>query len=404
MDLLLNRYRNVAVLLAVVFAQLILLAYQVRANQQVRLLRVWAVTIVAPMARLLENGRSSVHSFFSDYFILLDVREENRRIKAENNRLKLENNFLRTELSTADRARALIEFKGRSPSKTAAARIISTSTSGKTVVMVDRGTSDGVLKGMAVITGDGIVGKVIDSFPMAAQVQLITDSLFGAGVVSEKNRVYGTLRGTGHNRCQVDKVQNEEKVENGEMFYTTGEDRIFPKGLPVGRVVSVQAGPTFKQIEVVPAGLMNGLFEEVLIVLEGAHQEIPMPSQSGDRIIVNPPPPEPSAPDGSKVPAGTPSTGVLTTDADRMLDRYRKVEQQRGSQFGTFGTAPPSFQSLPGAAASPPPSAGATPPGATPPRPPANEVKPPAAKPAVPDPKPAAPAEAKPPAPKPAVN
>ena len=386
MELLLSRYRNLTVLLLVLFSQLMLLAYQVRSSTQLRTLRVWAVTGVAPFARFLESGRSSVHSFFNDYFILLDVREENRRFKAETNRLKLENNFLRTELATADRARALIEFKGRSPSKTLAARIIATSTSAKTVVLVDRGTSDGVYKGMAVITGDGIIGKVIDSFPLAAQVQLISDSLFGAGVVSQRNRVYGTLKGTGYNRCLVDRIQNEDKVEVGEMFYTTGEDRIFPKGLPVGRVVSVQTGPIFKNVEVVPSGLANGL-EEILIVLEGVHQEIPVPPAQEDQIQILQPPPAPAGSDGRTVPVGTPSNGVLSTDADRLAERYQKKEEQQGAKFGTYGSKPPSFSNLP--AASPQP-------GSQPQQqqPPVTTAPPPAAQ---AQPKPAAPTPAAPP-------
>ena len=348
MDFILGRYRNLSVLLLVVFGQLILLAYQVRSNQQVRIMRVWAITAIAPMARGLENTRSSVRSFFSDYFILLDVREENRHLAVENNRLKLENNFLKTELSTADRAQALIAFRLRSPSKTTAARIMSTSTSDKTVVFVDRGTSDGVYKGMAVITGDGIVGKVLDSFPTAAQVQLITDPQFGAGVVSQKNHVYGTLQGRGDNRCRIDRVQNEEKVEPDEMFYTTGEDRIFPKGLPVGKVVSVQPGPTFKMIEVVPAGIMQNGLEEVLIVLEGVHQDIPPPPSIAERINLLPPPSSAGKDIGSAIPAGTPSTGLLMTDADRVADRYRVIEQQRGgTKFGAFGSQPPSFSTIP---------------------------------------------------------
>lgn len=380
MDFILSRYRNLTVLVFVLFLQIMLLAYQVRSSTQLRTIRVWAVTGVAPFARFLESGRSSIYSFFNDYFILLDVREENRRYKAETNRLKLENNFLRTELATADRARALIEFKGRSPSKTLAARIIATSTSAKTVVLVDRGTSDGVYKGMAVITGDGIIGKVIDSFPLAAQVQLISDPLFGAGVVSQTNRVYGTLKGQGHNRCLIDRIQNEDKVEMGEMFYTTGEDRIFPKGLPVGRVVSVQPGPIFKNVEVVPTGLVNGL-EEILIVLEGVHQEIPTPAPVADQITILQPPPT-SSTSGSSVPVGTPSNGVLSTDADRLAERYMKKEEQQGAKFGTFGSKPPNFMTLPPAGGGPavgggaPPVQPQTPPPAAPSSPAAATEKP----------------------------
>ena len=359
MDFILSRYRNLTVLVFMLFLQIMLLAYQVRSSTQLRTIRVWAVTGVAPFARFLESGRSSIYSFFNDYFILLDVREENRRYKAETNRLKLENNFLRTELATADRARALIEFKGRSPSKTLAARIIATSTSAKTGVLVDRGTSDGVYKGMAVITGDGIIGKVIDSFPLAAQVQLISDPLFGAGVVSQTNRVYGTLKGQGHNRCQIDRIQNEDKVEMGEMFYTTGEDRIFPKGLPVGRVVSVQPGPIFKNVEVVPTGFVNGL-EEILIVLEGVHQEIPAPAPVADQITILQPPPA-SQSGGGAVPVGTPSNGVLSTDADRLAERYMKKEEQQGVKFGTFGSKPPNFSTLPSNSGAPAPGGSAPP-------------------------------------------
>lgn len=371
MDFILGRYRNLTVLLVVVFAQLLLLAYQVRDNHQVRGLRVWAVTVVAPIAKVLEGGRTSAQSFFSDYFILLDVREENRKLKAENNRLKLENNFLQTELHTADRAKALIEFKGRSPSNNIAARIITGSTSSKTVVLVDRGTSDGVYRGMAVITGDGIVGKVLDSFPLAAQVQLISDPLFGAGVVSQKNRVYGTLLGQGHNRCKVDRVQNEEKVELDEMFYTTGEDRIFPKGLPVGRVVSVQPGPTFKQIEVVPTGMKNGL-EEVLIVLEGVHQEIPPPQSVAEKISLIPAPPHAGEMQAS---SGASSSAVLMTDADRVVDRFRGLQEQRGGvKFGAYGSKAPTFG---GAITAPTPGAA----GVTPVRPPPTAQASPAAPP-----------------------
>lgn len=361
MDLLFHRYRNVTVLLLVLFAQLMLLAYQIRGNQQVSKVRAFAVAGVAPVAGVFDTLRGSVKGFFSDYFLLLDVRDESRRMKAENNRLKIENNFLRSELATADRAKALIEFKTRSPSKTLAARIIATSTSSKSVVLVDRGTNDGVMKGMAVITGEGIIGKVLDAFPLASQVQIVTDPLFGAGVVSQKNRVYGTLKGQGHNRCLIDRISNEDTVELGEVFFTTGEDRIFPKGLPVGRVVTSTKGPIFKNVEVVPSGFANGI-DEVLIVLEGVHQEVPLSPAVSDRIYMVPPPPATDDP-GSLRPAGNAPKVQSVTDLDRMVDRYRAKEQEQGAKFGTWGTKPPDLSKIPekGIPAAPPSAPGATP-------------------------------------------
>ena len=199
MEFLLNRYRNLTVLLVAILAQLVLLAYQVKSNGEVRLIRVWAVSAVTPLARVIEAGRSSTVHFFRDYFILLDVREENQRIKTDLDRTKMENQYLRAELSTADRAKSLAIFQQQSPSKTIAAHVIGNTTGvGAKVVIVDRGTGSGVQKGMAVITPDGIVGKVTGAYPTASYVLLITDPSFAAGVISQKNRVHGTLKGQGY--------------------------------------------------------------------------------------------------------------------------------------------------------------------------------------------------------------
>ena len=74
MESLLNRYRNLTVLLLVIVAQLVLLAFQVKSNKDVPLIRVWAVTAVTPLARVLEGVRSGTVGFFSNYFLLHDAR------------------------------------------------------------------------------------------------------------------------------------------------------------------------------------------------------------------------------------------------------------------------------------------------------------------------------------------
>src|SRR2546422_10196360 len=106
MDSLLNRYRNVTILVLVIMAQLVLLAYQVKSGNDVRLIRVWAVTAVTPLARALEAVRSGVAGFAGNYLTMRDTRSQNRELREELGRLKMENQYLRTELSTADRARA----------------------------------------------------------------------------------------------------------------------------------------------------------------------------------------------------------------------------------------------------------------------------------------------------------
>jgi rod shape-determining protein MreC len=389
MDLLLSRYRNVTVLVLVICAQLVLLAYQVKSNQDVRLIRVWAITAVTPLARVIEGVRSNTVGFIGNYFYLLRVRDENQRLKAELDRVKLENIHLKNELSTADRAEALKAFQSKNPSRTILARIIGLGTgSNSKVVLVDRGVESGVQRQMAVVTPDGIVGKVIAPYLGSSQVMLITDPSFSAGVISQKNRVRGILKGKGRADCVVDYVQNEETLERGEWFYTSGFDGIFPKGFPVGTVKVVRTGPSLKEIYVDPSGLRSGL-EEVLIVLEGVHQAIPdLPAVQGPISLQPPPPPDAAAPGEVGTPAGS------GTDADKLRLKYKRIGEAQGHVFGegTPGSRPPDFNINPDAAK--PPSAAQAKPSTAPP---AGQQPTPPAGPAQPSqPKPANPAPAAP--------
>jgi rod shape-determining protein MreC len=375
MEFFLNRYRNLTVLLVAIVAQLVLLAYQVKSNGEVRLIRVWAVSAVTPLARVIEAGRSGTVHFIRDYFVLLHVREENQRLKSDLDRTKMDNQYLQAELSTADRAKSLAIFQQQSPSKTIAAHVIGNTTGvGAKVVIIDRGTGNGVQKGMAVITPDGIVGKVTSAYPTASFVLLITDPSFAAGVISQKNHVHGTLKGQGFSTVIVDYVQNEQKVEPGEQFFTSGDDRIFPKGLPVGEATVVREGKSYKEIFVTPSGLQNGL-EEVLIVTEGVHMAIPDAQPTSQPVHLQEPPPAESsdssatdaAPD--QVPAQAPAqpptqSGPLTTDADRLVDQYRKIGQAEKHVYGQSAGGAPNFNinlnQRPSDAASAPPAQGSS--------------------------------------------
>jgi rod shape-determining protein MreC len=379
MDFFLSRYRHLTVLLIVIAAQLLLIAYQVKTNKEVPLIRVWAVTAVTPVEQGLELVRRYTWGFVEDYFVLLGVRSQNEKLRQENGQLKIENNYYKNELATADRARALSVFEARSPSKTVAARVIGNGTGANSrVVFVDRGSTSGVESGMAVVTPDGIVGKVVDAYPTASLVMLITDPTFAAGVLSQKNRVHGTLKGQGHAECLVDYVQNEERVDVGEWFYTSGDDRIFPKGFPVGQVAAVQNGKTFKEIYVAPSA-QPGSAEEVLIVLQGVHQEVPAGELAapGYRILPLP------ADAASEVPQGAPQPGALSTDADRLRAIYKQAGADQKHVFGEGapGSKPPDFTKIPSVHGLPPaglpPSASAAQPSAVTP---GNAAPPPVAK------------------------
>ncbi len=347
MESLFTRYRNITVLLFSVCAQLVLLAYQVKNGSDVRIIRVWAVTAVTPLAQVVEDSRSSVAGFFGSYVALRDVREQNRVMKAQLDSLKLENQYLRNELAMADRVKALGQFEAQSPSKMIGARIIGSGTGvANRVSFVDRGSTQGVEKGMGVVTPDGIVGKVIASYPTASQVLMVDDPGFAAGVVSQKNRVRGILKGLGHGQCQIEYVQNEETVDVGEIFYTAGDDRVFPKGMPAGKVISTSVGNIYRTIAIEPLGLQNGP-EEVLIVLEGKQQNIP-DVQSAHTVYLAPNKPEESDSARSAVP--------LSTDADRARQHYKEIGEAQNHKFGEGapGSLPPDFNLKPKPSTPPP--------------------------------------------------
>ncbi len=342
MEFFLSRYRNLSVLVAAILAQLVLLAYQVKTNGDVRLIRVWSVGAVTPMARVIDTGRRGVSHFFSDYFVLLDVRDENKRMKAELDRIKMDNQYLRAELSTADRAQSLAIFQKQSPSKTVAAHIIGNTTGADAkVVIIDRGRNSGIEPGMAVITPDGIAGKVTKVFATSSFILLVTDQTFAAGVISQNNRVHGTLKGQGYEGTgKIEHVQNEQKIDQGEWFYTSGDDRIFPKGLPVGEVTTVHQGKTEKEIFISLSGFKNGL-EEVLIIVEGVHAPIPDAAPTAQAVHLLAPPPPDAAGDAASVQPS--QIAPLSTDADRIKERWRKVGEQQNHVYGERGSGAPNY-------------------------------------------------------------
>ena len=126
MESLLYRYRNITVLLVVLFAQLVLLAWQVKSDKDVPLVRVWAVTAITPVASTIEAVRNGTTGFFSNYFELKNAREQSRKLTEEVDRLRLENQLLNNELASARRAEAMAGFQAHTLSKMIGARVIGT--------------------------------------------------------------------------------------------------------------------------------------------------------------------------------------------------------------------------------------------------------------------------------------
>jgi rod shape-determining protein MreC len=181
MDTLLGRYKNLVVLAAILFAQIIALAMQVRrptTEGETRLIRVWATTAVTPFEKAVVHTQKWAHDKWNGYIYLRHVDQENQELKAEIERMKLEQARLSEDATMARRIQTLLAFKEQYVENTVAAQVIGTSGSDQSrVLYIDKGSSDGIKPDMAVITPTGVVGKVVQVFPGSSQVLPINDQL-----------------------------------------------------------------------------------------------------------------------------------------------------------------------------------------------------------------------------------
>jgi rod shape-determining protein MreC len=283
MDVL-GRYRNLVVLVGVLFAQVLGLAVQVRRttdNEPTRLIRIWAVGTVTPLERLLMWTQTSTGNLWHNYFYLRGVRAENRSLKAQIERMSLEQVRMSQDADQARRLQALLAFKEQFISQTMAAQVIGSSGSELSrSVYIDKGEHDGIKPDMAVITVDGIVGKVLRVYRSTSLVLLIDDQTSGVGSILDKTRLQGILRGTPSGELVLEKVMSDETVSPGELVLTSGGDGIFPKGLLVGKVTKASPGSElFLNIRVRPAADLSKL-EEVLVVTKIDERQA-QPDQTG---------------------------------------------------------------------------------------------------------------------------
>ena len=281
MESLFERYRNLLVLLAFLLAQIIMLASQVhrgdsghmsldtRDSGGVRLIRLWANAVVSPPERLFHGIWATTTYVWTNYFDLRHVNEQNKDLQQTVDRLRLEEAALLEDARQGQRLQAMLGFQEKYIYKTLPAQIIGTSGSDQSrLFYIDKGENAGLQRDMAVITADGIVGKVREVYPRSAQILLINDQTSGAGVILETTRSRGILRGNADGQPQIVGLTLDSRIQPGERVLTAGGDEIFPRGLPVGTVDKVVKDPDqdgFIKVIVKPAAHLDRL-DEVLVI------------------------------------------------------------------------------------------------------------------------------------------
>jgi rod shape-determining protein MreC len=287
MESVLGRYRNLTILVGVLFLQILGLAVQVKRSpdgENTRLIRIWAVSAIIPFEHALVGVNNAGSNLWHNYFYLRGVRAENRELKAQIQEMRLQQVRLSEDAAQAHRLQALLAFKEQFVLKTVGAQVIGSSGSDLSrSIYIDKGSNDGIAQDMAVVTPGGIVGKVLRVYPSTALVLMINDQSSGAGALIEKSRLQGNLRGTADGELMLDDVMSDEQVSAGDIVLSSGGDQIFPKGLPVGTVSKVSPGrEVFLNIKVKPAADLDRL-EEVLVVTQKQERE-PVAETTGVRM------------------------------------------------------------------------------------------------------------------------
>lgn len=271
-----SQHRSFFILLAVLMAQLVLLSVQVTRDRNVPLAKVWAVSTFAPVERGLRSATDGISGAWTAIRDLGHAQQNERELNARIAADEAEIRELSAKASENDRLRSLLDFKARAGYSTVAAEVIGSSPGeNSNAILIDKGADAGLKADFPVVTADGVAGKIVAVYGHSAQVLLITDPAAGAGALLEQSRVQGVLKGGGRGLCRLDYVMNDNAVSPGDKVVTSGLDRVFPKGLPIGTVVEAKDGNIYKNVIVKPAVALNQLEAVLVVVSKGSAPEEP---------------------------------------------------------------------------------------------------------------------------------
>jgi len=272
-----TRFKNALFLVAVLLAQAIALAVQVRGpanssepnGEKVRLIRLWVIGAVTPFERGTHAVGSGVQKIWFNYIDLRHARQENEGLKRQVAQMRIDEAAIAEDALQGRRLQALLQFRQRYVGSTVPAQVIGNSATDQShILTIDKGSSDGLRPDMPVITPDGIIGKLREVSSSTAQVVEINDQTSGAGVILESTRIRGILRGTVAGRVQIGNLTADSRIKPGEHVLTSGGDQVYPRGLPVGVIESIKPDPDhqpYMAITIKPTADLNRV-EEVLVI------------------------------------------------------------------------------------------------------------------------------------------
>lgn len=270
MTRLLLRYRRMLVLPTALLVAFVLMTLQARGNSSLALLtKQILLASVSPFLRLATKSFDITATLWNEYIDLRRAHLDNQLLKEEIRQLRVELGELRETALEHTRVSRLLQMSNRVGSEMIVAKVIGKDTTNWfRTILIDRGADQGIQRHMAVVTTEGLVGRVVDVTATASRIQLITDLDSAVGVLIQRSRVIGVAAGSQGGAIQVKYLPLMADVAVGDRIITSGMGGIFPKGIPVGKVVQSSRptnGTLFQLIEAQPYADFSRL-EEVMIL------------------------------------------------------------------------------------------------------------------------------------------
>ncbi len=213
------------------------------------------------------NGVSNI---WNSYIALWDVRHENKLLRTELDKSLLSNQQYREAMAENIRLHKLLGLKDTLEVPTLTTQIIGRDPSlWFHTLTIDRGASDGIEKGMPVITVEGVVGQILETSRTTSKVLLAHDQNSAINALIQKNRVQGIMKGRGSQDYHLQYILKNADVAQGDLIVTSGLGGSFPKGLPIGTVSKVTKSKRgmFQKIKVVPTVNFSQL-EYLIVILQ----------------------------------------------------------------------------------------------------------------------------------------
>jgi rod shape-determining protein MreC len=264
------RYRVVITSVALMIIALHLVSTGVHADDLAARPASALLEAIAPVQAALNRLFNGASGFVRDYLNLVQVRRENQKLKTELTRLTAERNRI-AELEIENRHLSqLLGLRDALGLKAVGANVIGSDASGfSRTLILGQGSDSGLKPGMAVVSAQGVVGKVIATSRHAARVLLIDDHNSALDAFDQRTRTRGIIAGVVDDGLIMKYVGRSQEVKRGDTLVTSGLDGIFPRGLLVGTVKSVsRQGPgLFLSVSVAPAVDFREL-EQVMVVIQ----------------------------------------------------------------------------------------------------------------------------------------